>query len=141
MNSHAAVSCSRQYAPQWELNFYMVTQDLFLLNPKILIPTCFPVEMAGVKMGQMTYRVRRAPPSPPIPLHSTDWGPEGRLKQGKALGSRGGEWAIILRTVPFIGLVQTFPSTGYSTAPKRRTANYGGGNQAGEVGRAPSEES
>ena len=78
-SSYAAVSCSRQYAPQWELNFYMVTQDLFLLNPKILIPTCFPVEMAGVKMGQMTYRVRRAPPSQPIPLHSTDWGPEGRL--------------------------------------------------------------
>ena len=74
-NSYAAVSCSRQYAPQWELNLYMVTQDLFLLNPKILIPTCFPVEMAGVKMGQMTYRVRRAPPSLPIPLHSTDWGP------------------------------------------------------------------
>ena len=80
MNSHAAVSCSRQYAPQWELNLYMVTQDLFLLNPKILIPTFFPVEMAGVKMGQMTNRVRRAPPSPPIPLHSTDWGPEGRLQ-------------------------------------------------------------
>eukprot|EP00985_Skeletonema_marinoi_P013889 scaffold6986_cov209-Skeletonema_marinoi.AAC.1 len=36
--------------------------------------------MAGVKMGQMTYRVRRAPLSPPIPLHSTDWGPEGRLE-------------------------------------------------------------
>eukprot|EP00985_Skeletonema_marinoi_P015637 scaffold8128_cov153-Skeletonema_marinoi.AAC.2 len=35
--------------------------------------------MAGVKMGQMTNRVRWAPPSPPIPLHSTDWGPEGRL--------------------------------------------------------------
>ena len=64
-----------------------------------------------------------------------------QLKQGKALGSRGGEWAIILRTAPFIGLVQTFPSTGYSTVLKRRTANYGGGNQAGEVGRAPSEES
>eukprot|EP00985_Skeletonema_marinoi_P012377 scaffold5957_cov235-Skeletonema_marinoi.AAC.2 len=77
-NSHAVVSCSCQYAPQWELNFYVIRQDLFLLNPKILIPTCFPVEMAGVKMGQMTYRVRRAPPSPPIPLHSTDWGPEGR---------------------------------------------------------------
>jgi hypothetical protein len=64
-----------------------------------------------------------------------------QLKQGKALGSREGEWAIILRTAPFIGLVQTFPSTGYSTVPKRRTANYGGGNQAGEVGRAPSEKS
>ena len=47
-----------------------------------------------------------------------------QLKQGKALGSREGEWAIILRTAPFIGLVQTFPSTGYSTVPKRRTANY-----------------
>ena len=78
-NSHAAVSCSRQYALQWELNFYMGGQDLFLLNPKILIPTCFPVEMAGVIWGNLTNRVRRAPPSPPIPLHSTDWGPEGRL--------------------------------------------------------------
>eukprot|EP00984_Skeletonema_dohrnii_P024672 scaffold13810_cov79-Skeletonema_dohrnii-CCMP3373.AAC.1 len=47
-----------------------------------------------------------------------------QLKQGKALCSREGEWAIILRTAPFIGLVQTFPSTGYSTVPKRRTANY-----------------
>ena len=77
-NSYAAVSCSRQYAPQWELNFYVIRQDLFLLNPKILIPTCFPVEMAGVIWGNLTNRVRRAPPSPPIPLHSTDWGPEGR---------------------------------------------------------------
>ena len=83
-NSYAAVSCSRQYAPQWELNFYMVTQDLFLLNPKILIPTCFPVEMAGVIWGNLTNRVRRAPPSPPIPLHSTDWGPEGRLSAQKS---------------------------------------------------------
>ena len=80
-SSYAAVSCSRQYAPQWELNFYMVSQDLFLLNPKILIPTCFPVEMAGVIWGNLTNRVRRAPLSPPIPLHSTDWGPEGRLEK------------------------------------------------------------
>ena len=80
-NSHAAVSCSRQYALQWELNFYIIRQDLFLLNPKILIPTCFPVEMAGVIWGNLTNRVRRAPPSPPIPLHSTDWGPEGRLRR------------------------------------------------------------
>ena len=86
-NSYAAVSCSRQYAPQWELNFYMCKQDLFLLNPKILIPTCFPVEMAVVKMGQMTYRVRRAPPSQPIPLHSTDWGPEGRLPMSFCISS------------------------------------------------------
>eukprot|EP00984_Skeletonema_dohrnii_P032192 scaffold25790_cov134-Skeletonema_dohrnii-CCMP3373.AAC.1 len=78
MNSHAAVSCSHQYAPRWELNPYVLNQKYFFLNPKILIPTCFPVDMAGVKMGQMTYRVKRAPPSPPIPLHSTDWGPEGR---------------------------------------------------------------
>ena len=77
-SSYAAVSCSRQYAPQWELNLYIIRQDLFLLNPKILIPTCFPVEMAGVIWGNLTNRVRRAPPSPPIPLHSTDWGPEGR---------------------------------------------------------------
>eukprot|EP00985_Skeletonema_marinoi_P004615 scaffold2005_cov203-Skeletonema_marinoi.AAC.1 len=35
--------------------------------------------MAGVIWGNLTNRVRRAPPSPPIPLHSTDWGPEGRL--------------------------------------------------------------
>ena len=38
-SSYAAVSCSRQYAPQWELNLYMGGQDLFLLNPKILIST------------------------------------------------------------------------------------------------------
>ena len=78
-SSYAVVSCSRQYAPQWELNFYMVTQDLFLLNPKILIPTCFPVEMAGVKKGQMTYRVRRAPPSPPITAALNRLGPRGPI--------------------------------------------------------------
>eukprot|EP00984_Skeletonema_dohrnii_P027529 scaffold17087_cov92-Skeletonema_dohrnii-CCMP3373.AAC.1 len=77
-SSYAAVSCSRQYAPQWELNFYMCKQDLFLLNPKILIPTCFPVEMAGVKKGQMTYRVRRAPPSPPITAALNRLGPTER---------------------------------------------------------------
>eukprot|EP00985_Skeletonema_marinoi_P018884 scaffold10682_cov162-Skeletonema_marinoi.AAC.1 len=48
----------------------------------------------------------------------------GNESSRKALGSRGGEWAIILRTASFIGLVQTFPSIGYSTVPKRRTANY-----------------
>ena len=65
-----------------------------------------------------------------------------QLKQGKALGSREGEWAIILRTAPFIGLVQTFPSTGYSTVLIRdEWSTVRGGNQAGEVGRAPSEKS
>mmetsp|Transcript_25753 Transcript_25753/g.37851 ORF Transcript_25753/g.37851 Transcript_25753/m.37851 type:complete len:103 (+) Transcript_25753:298-606(+) len=64
-----------------------------------------------------------------------------QLKQGKALGSREGEWAIILRTAPFIGLVQTFPSTGYSTVPIDERPIMRGGNQVGEVRRAPSEES
>jgi hypothetical protein len=52
--------------------------DLNLLNPSLLIPTWFPVEMAWVILGQMLYRVRRAPPGPSLPLRSTDWGPEGR---------------------------------------------------------------
>ena len=64
-----------------------------------------------------------------------------QLKQGKALGSREGEWAIILRTAPFIGLVQKFPSTGYSTDRKDERPTMRGGNQVGEVRRAPSEES
>jgi hypothetical protein len=37
-----------------ELNLYVHSQDLFLLNQQILIPTCFPVEMAGAILGQMT---------------------------------------------------------------------------------------
>ena len=78
-NSHAAVSCSRQYALQWELNFYIIRQDLFLLNPKILIPTCFPVEMAGVIWGNLTNRVRRAPPSPPITAALNRLGPRGPM--------------------------------------------------------------
>ena len=79
-SSYAAVSCSRQYAPQWELNLYIIRQDLFLLNPKILIPTCFPVEMAGVIWGNLTYRVRRAPPWPGQICYATPtWGPEGQI--------------------------------------------------------------
>ena len=64
LNSYGEVSCRFQYALLWELKSYIIRQDLFLLNPKILIPTCFPVEMACVILCQMAIGLRRAPPWP-----------------------------------------------------------------------------
>ena len=80
LSSYAEVSRSHQYALLWEVNFYVHPPDLFLLNLNVLVPTWFPVEMAGVILGNLTYRVRRAPPWPGQICYATPtWGPEGRL--------------------------------------------------------------
>ncbi len=79
LSSYAEVSRSHQYALLWEVNFYVHPPDLFLLNLNVLVPTWFPVEMAGVILGNLTYRVRRAPPWPDQICYATPtWGPEGR---------------------------------------------------------------
>ena len=80
LSSYAEVSRSHKYALLWELNFYVHPPDLFLLNLKVLVPAWFPVEMAWVNLGQMTYRVRRAPPWPGQICYATPtWGPEGQI--------------------------------------------------------------
>ena len=139
-----AVSCSRQYALQWELNFYIIRQDLFLLNPKILIPTCFPVEMAGVKKGQMTYRVRRAPPSPPITAALNRLGPRGPIMSAL---SKKEQVALLLRNLyqdqhPDLAEIEVAGWTTLSKVMKAdpNTINSLKNKDGDELGRALSED-
>ena len=73
------VGITTKPTPVWSTEPLRVTQDLNLLNPSLLIPTWFPVELSWPILAQTLYMELEAPPVPRTPLCCIFPGPRGPI--------------------------------------------------------------
>ena len=73
------VGITTKPTPVWSTEPLRVLQDLNLLNPSLLIPTWFPVELSWLVLAQTLYMEMEAPPVPRTPLCCILPGPRGPI--------------------------------------------------------------
>jgi len=76
------VGITTKPTPVWSTEPLRVLQDLNLLNPSLLIPTWFPVELSWLVLAQTLYMELEAPPVPRTPLCCIFPGPRGPIIPG-----------------------------------------------------------